>query len=72
MREFYLILVMQEQLSHNRQNKAIRCYKQTDSKRVKTSNKEFYVQMDGVPVLKLARHLSTYKIPCFKGIKKAF
>ena len=42
-REFYLILVMQEQPSHNRQNKAIRCYQQTESKRVKTSNKEFYM-----------------------------
>ena len=40
-REFYLILVMQEQLSHNRQNKAIRCYQQTDSKRVKTKTKNF-------------------------------
>ena len=38
-REFYLILVMQEQVSHNRQNKATRCYQQ----RVKTSNKEFYM-----------------------------
>ena len=33
-REFYLILAMQEQLSHNRQNQAIRCYQQTESKRV--------------------------------------
>ena len=41
--EFHLILVMQEQLSYNRQNKAIRCNQQTDSKRVKTSNKEFYM-----------------------------
>ena len=28
--------------------------------------------MDGAPVINLARHLSTYKIPCFKGINKLF
>ena len=39
--EFYLILVMQEQLSHNRQNKAIRCYQLTDSKRSKLQTKNF-------------------------------
>ena len=33
-REFYLSLAIEEQMSDKRQNQAIRCYKQTESKRV--------------------------------------
>ena len=47
-KEFYLSLDIQEQLSDRRQNQAIRCYQQAESKRVNFEH-SYYVNLMAKP-----------------------